>query len=254
MPHPFVEAGARVEAIAHRGGDLEPAENTLEAFAAAVALGYRHLETDVHATADGVLVAFHDTTLDRVTDRSGPIAALTWDEVRTARVGPDGTGRVPRFDELVASFPDVRLTVDLKADGAVAPMLARLGGDDALLARTCIGSFAQARVHAVRDALGPRVCTSAGPREVLRLRAASWVGRRRVRVGADCLQVPHRYGALPVVDAPLLAAAEHLGLPVHVWTVNDPATMRTLIDRGVGGIVTDAVRELRGVLEERGLW
>jgi glycerophosphoryl diester phosphodiesterase len=254
MPHPFVEAAGPVEAIAHRGGDLDPAENTLAAFAAAVALGYRHLETDVHATADGVLVAFHDATLDRVTDRTGPIAALTWQEVSTARVGPDGTGRIPRFDELVASFPNVRLTVDLKADAAVAPMLARLTGDTALLARTCIGSFAQPRVRAVRAALGRRVCTSAGPREVLRLRATSWSRVGRPSLGADCLQVPQRVGALRLIDGPFLAAAERAGLPVHVWTVNDPATMGALIDRGVTGIVTDAVRELRGVLEQRGLW
>lgn len=296
--HPFVEALAHVrggvEAIAHRGGahgpgasagpgagaaagpgagdvrgdaaDHGPGENTLEAFAAAVALGYRHLETDVHATADGVLVAFHDTTLDRVTDLRGPIAALTLDEVRRARVlGPQGGGgRIPTFEELVTSFPEVRFTVDLKADGAVAPMLALLARTPSLLARVCIGSFDDARVRAVRTRFGRAVATSAGPREVLALRARSAVrrgSRRGVRRGgpsarhpADLLQVPERVGPLPIVERRLLELAGSLGVPVHVWTVNDPGRMDALVELGVHGIVTDAVAPLKGLLERRGAW
>ncbi|MEY3020399.1 MAG: hypothetical protein RLZZ272_1383 [Actinomycetota bacterium] len=300
--HPFIEALAHVrggvEAIAHRGGahgpgasagpgarpgagdvrgdaaDDGPGENTLEAFAAAVTLGYRHLETDVHATADGVLVAFHDTTLDRVTDRRGPIAALTLDDVRRARVlGPQGDGgRIPTFEELVTSFPEVRFTVDLKADGAVAPMLALLARTPSLLARVCIGSFDDARVRAVRTRFGRAVATSAGPREVLALRARSAVagrtgigaGRRHGRAvrragrserfPADLLQVPERVGPLPIVERRLLELAASLGVPVHVWTVNDPGRMDALVELGVHGIVTDAVAPLKGLLERRGAW
>lgn len=262
--HPFVEALAHVrggvEAIAHRGGEHydtgapAPAENTIEAFAAAVALGYRHLETDVHATADGVLVAFHDTTLDRVTDRSGPIAALGHDEVRRARVGEGG--RIPTFEELVTSFPEVRFTVDLKAPGAVAPMLALLASTPSLLARVCVGSFDDARVRAVRTRFGRAVCTSAGPREVLRLRATSVLARRTSgsRFPADLLQVPERVGVLPIVERRLLERADALGVPVHVWTINDPLRMTELVDLGVAGIVTDAVAPLKGLLERRGAW
>lgn len=257
--HPFVEALAHhrggVEAIAHRGGDHgdAAAENTLEAFQAAVDLGYRHLETDVHATADGVLVAFHDATLDRVTDRSGPIASLTIDQVRRARVG--AAGRVPTFVELVDAFPDVRLTVDLKSDGAVAPMLDLLARRPTLLSRVCIGSFSDRRVAAVRDRFGRAVCTSAPPREVLALRARSVVVTRTgARRGADLLQVPRRWGLVPIVERRLLAAAAAAGVPVHVWTVNDPAHMAALVEQGVAGIVTDAVGALKGVLEGRGAW
>jgi glycerophosphoryl diester phosphodiesterase len=273
--HPFVEALAHVrggvEAIAHRGGDHgpAPAENTLEAFQAAVDLGYRHLETDVHATADGVLVAFHDATLDRVTDRTGPIADLGLDEVRRARVG--GHGRVPTFEELVTSFPEARFTVDLKADAAVAPMLTLLARQPGLLARVCVGSFSDTRVRAVRTRFGRAVCTSAGPRDVLALRARTAVHRRlalgrraarravahhdgRPTFAADLLQVPERFGPVPIVERRLLDVAATLGVPVHVWTVNDPARMSELVDRGVAGIVTDAVEPLKGLLERRGAW
>jgi len=262
VPHPFVEHG-RIEAIAHRGGDLAGTENTLEAFQAAVDLGYRHLETDVHATRDGVLVAFHDTTLDRVTDAAGAIAQRTITEVRAARVLPraqraGGTtsgATIPLFDEVVASFPEVRLTVDIKADTAVTPMIERLARDARLLERVCIGSFSDARLAAVRERLGRRVCTSAGPREVLRMRASVTTLARAPRgLVADCLQVPQRFAVLRIVDAVLVRVAELAGLPIHVWTVNDVARMEALLDLGVAGIVTDDVVALKGVLERRGLW
>ncbi len=252
--HPFLHHDGPI-ALAHRGGDIgHGRENTAAAFQDAVDLGYGYLETDLHATADGVLVAFHDATLDRVTDRSGRLAALSWAEVATARVS--GTDGVPRFDELCASFPQVRWNLDVKADGAVAPLLAMLRADAGLRQRVCVGSFSDARLAAVRDAFGRQVCTSAGPAEVRALRAASIVGRlgRATRIAADLLQVPRRARGIPLVDRPFLAAAAARGLPVHVWTVNEQATMRRLLDLGVDGLVSDATRVLREVLLERGLW
>src|ERR1700709_2679670 len=77
-------------AFAHRGGTADGRENPMAPFPRAVALAYRYVETDVHATADGVLLAFHDHTLDRVTDRVGVVAQLPWREVREARVGGGG--------------------------------------------------------------------------------------------------------------------------------------------------------------------
>lgn len=116
--HPFLDHPGPL-AFAHRGGAADGPENTLAQFRRAVAAGYRYLETDVHATADGRLVAFHDAVLDRVTDASGRIADLPWDRVRLARVG--GREPVPLFEELLAAFPGARWNVDVKADGALRP-------------------------------------------------------------------------------------------------------------------------------------
>ncbi|HOI03614.1 MAG TPA: glycerophosphodiester phosphodiesterase family protein, partial [Dermatophilaceae bacterium] len=110
--------------LAHRGGASHPAnvgiENTLAAFATAVDLGYRFLETDVHATADGRLVAFHDEHLDRVTDRAGAIAELPWSEVAAARIA--GSQPIPSLDDLLDAFPEARINIDIKAPGAVVPL------------------------------------------------------------------------------------------------------------------------------------
>ena len=253
MPHPFLDDDGPL-GIAHRGGDHVGAENSMAAFADAVALGYGHLETDVHVSRDGVLVLHHDPSLDRVTDTVGAIAGLTWGEVSRARIS--SREPVPRFDELVASFPDVRLVVDIKDDLAVDPMIERLREDDDLLARTCVGSFSDARLDRVRNALGERVCTSAGPAEVRRLRIGSLTrkGGSRVRIRANVLQVPLRFGAIPIVDARFVAAAHWAAKPVHVWTVNEPAEMHRLFDLGVDGLVSDKTRALREVLIDRGGW
>ena len=91
----------------------------MPAFQGAVDLGFRYIETDVHATADGVLVAFHDDRLDRVTDRKGKISELLWTDVSQALV--DSKEPIPRFRELLASFPDLKINIDPKADNASHP-------------------------------------------------------------------------------------------------------------------------------------
>jgi glycerophosphoryl diester phosphodiesterase len=228
----------------------------MAAFAAAVALGYRYLETDVHVTADGVLVAFHDDVLDRVTDRRGPVAGLDWSEVSLARVG--GREPIVVFAELLASFPEARINVDPKHDAAV-PVLIRVIRDAGAAERVCIGSFSDSRVAEIRDALGPAICTSLGPWEIAALRAAAWgvrpfLARLRHRPGR-CVQIPPRgRGGLPLVEPRLIAAAHELGLPVHVWTVNGAAEMTRLLDLGVDGIFTDVPGVLRTVLADRGEW
>jgi glycerophosphoryl diester phosphodiesterase len=251
--HPFLDTPGPM-GLAHRGGDGAGTENTLAAFQDAVDLGYRVLETDLQVTADGVAVLFHDDLLDRVTDASGPVAARTWAELRRVRVG--GREPIPRLDDAVACFPDARWNLDVKTDGSVAALIERLAGPDALIERVCVGSFDDGRLRAVRAALGERVCTSAGPRQVRALRIASYAGpaSRLVAIDADCVQVPEMHGSVRLVDDRLLAAARRVGLPVHVWTVNEPDDMHRLLDLGVDGLITDATRTLRDVLEERDAW
>ncbi|MER6301742.1 glycerophosphodiester phosphodiesterase [Kitasatospora sp. NPDC001539] len=254
--HPFLDHPGPL-AFAHRGGELGHPENSLAAFDAAVALGYRYLETDVHATADGVLVAFHDSRLDRVTDRSGAVAELPWETVRRARIG--GREPVPLLEDLLGAFPEARFNIDVKAAPAVAPLVEAIRRTDAW-DRVCVGGFSDSRLAAVRAAAGPRLATSLGPREVARLRLRSLGGPlpprpgRRAPYAGLCAQVPERHLGVRVVDRAFVRAAHRLGLQVHVWTVDDPTRIRALLDLGVDGIMADRIDVLRDVLSERGCW
>ena len=261
--HPFLVESGPI-ACAHRGGAGEAPENTLAAFEIATRLGYRYLETDVHLTRDGVLVAFHDERLDRVTDRTGAIAELGIVEVEAADAGhaftPDGGRtfpfrgggiRVPRLDAILARWPDARVNIDPKSDSCVGPLAALLDRLDAW-ERVCVGSFSDRRLHRIRALGRGRACTSMGPHAVAlaRLTTASALMRR---LGADCIQVPINRGPIPIVTERFIAAAHRAGLPVHVWTINDETTINDLLDLGVDGIMSDRVRLLRDVLTRRGV-
>jgi glycerophosphoryl diester phosphodiesterase len=249
MAHAFLEHPGPI-AVAHRGGAAVHPENTMGAFAHAVSLGFRYLETDVHLTADGHVVAFHDDRLDRVSDRQGVIAELSLAEVRRARIG--GTGQVVLLDELLIAFPDRRFNIDPKADAVVEPLARVLARHDAV-ERVCIGSFSDARIARVRALLGAGLCTSGGPRAVARLRLAATGARVRVPHMA-CVQVPVRARGVTIVDARFVQAAHRRGMQVHVWTVDDPAEMHRLLDLGVDGIMTDRPEVLRDVLLARDAW
>jgi glycerophosphoryl diester phosphodiesterase len=237
-------------AFAHRGGAGDWPENTMPAFEGAVALGYRYVETDAHVTADGVCLAFHDERLDRVTDRTGVIAELTYQEVRQARV--DGREPIPLLEDLIAAFPEVRVNIDPKHDAAVEPLAAvieRTGSID----RVCVGSFSDQRIARLRAALGPRLCTSLGPKAIARLRGGSF-GLPAGRFEGGCAQVPHKYKGVAVTDRRFVERAHAAGLQVHVWTIDDPVEMHDLLDLGVDGIMTDRPAVLRDVLRSRGAW
>src|SRR5438552_14368642 len=164
--------------FAHQGGASDFPENTMRAFQHAVGLGYRYIETDVHATIDGVLVAFHDDTLDRVTDRRGVIGELRWADISDARVG-DGDDGISRLEDLLGTWPDVRVNIDPKHDASVTPLVEVLTRT-AAFDRVCVGAFSGRRLARFRRLTRDRVCTSLGPGEVARLRASSYgvpVGR-----------------------------------------------------------------------------
>ena len=239
--------------MAHRGGAIEHLENTMPAFQACVDMGYRYLETDVQVTADGVLVAFHDPTLERVTSQPGRIDALRWAQISEARIG--GREPVVRLEDLLAAWPDVRFNLDIKAAGVLAPLV-RLVRRMQVADRICLGSFSDARLAAARRLFGPAVCTSLGPRGVAALRLSSYSPRAAglVRIQAGCAQVPLQLGGRALVDERFIAAAHARGLQVHVWTVDDPVEAEAMLELGVDGIMTDRPAMLRELLEKRGQW
>jgi glycerophosphoryl diester phosphodiesterase len=236
-------------AFAHRGGAGHFPENSWRAFEHAAGLGYAYLETDAHATADGVLVAFHDKTLDRVTDRTGAIAALPASEVAAARIG--GTDPIPLLADLLGAWPGIRFNIDIKdapAAGPLADLIRRMAAWD----RVCLTSFSGRRLRAARLLLDRPVCLATSLAGAGALRAglpgpvlAPAFARRWVR----CAQLPAR-----MATAPVIGRAHAAGLQVHVWTVNDATVMTSLLDLGVDGIMTDQTQTLREVLIGRNQW
>ncbi len=237
-------------AFAHRGGDEEAPENTVGAFRHATSLGYRYLETDVHTTADGTLVAFHDGGLERVAGLEGAIADQQWSDLKTIDLG--GGHGVPTMDELFETFPEGRFTIEPKSDSAVQPLIDAITAHDAI-DRVCIGSFVDDRIDAVRAALGPTLCSSPGPRTVMKLLWTALGPGRWDGGGHGCVQIPKRFGPL-TVNRRLVDGIHELGLQIHVWTINDAPTMHDLLDVGVDAIMTDKVELLRDVMIERGQW
>ncbi|TQJ58873.1 glycerophosphoryl diester phosphodiesterase [Arthrobacter sp. SLBN-83] len=264
MTLPFFEhpddAGRQLPiAMAHRGFSAEGLENSMAAFRAGVELGFRYLETDVHATSDGVLLLFHDETLDRVTDGNGRVAELPAAEVAKARI--NGREPIPTFDELVAELPGARLNLDVKDWSSVRSTAAAIERHQ-VHHRVLVTSFSDRRRRAVLKLLSQPVASSAGvasnalftllgpvlPRPVFRQLM------RRVLRDVHALQVPVRYGRIPVVTAGFIRRAHELGLVVHVWTINEEDEMHRLLHLGVDGIVTDRADLLRDVLRARGQW
>jgi glycerophosphoryl diester phosphodiesterase len=254
-------------AFAHRGGAAHAPENSWRAFEHAVGLGYRYLETDLQATADGVLVAFHDRTLPRVTGQQGRVSRLSHAELSRALIG--GTEPIPRLEDLLAAWPDVRFNLDVKDTAAIAPLPAVLRRTNAW-DRVCVCSFSASRLRATRQVLDRPVCMAASPfgTAVVRLGGprgrhdSPGPGRQRsrrpasrplsewlARSGVRCVQVP-----ASMATAAFIGRAQALGLQVHVWTINDPAAMERLLDLGVDGIMTDQTVALRDVLTARSQW
>ena len=233
------------------------------AFESALATGVEHLETDIHVSADGVVYCIHDHTVDRTTDGTGPLASLASDVVDRLDAGyhhrddggfpyrGQGLG-VPTFAELAISFPHARLVVDLKEDSVVGPF-ADLVGQLGVGQRLIVGSFSDLRIERFRQLTGGRIATSTGSAT-----SRQWLVNSRVgRAGAlwpSALQLPLQRRGLRVVDRRLVIAAHNAGIQIHVWTINDAAEMRRLLDLGVDGIMTDEVQLLGEVMAERGLF
>jgi glycerophosphoryl diester phosphodiesterase len=252
-------------ALAHRGftydanGKSNRLENSMRAFQAAINLGYRYLETDLHGSKDGVAVVCHDPTLSRTTDTDGAINELTWDEISTARIG--GTEPVPRLEEIFETWPDVKVNIDIKDDSAVKPAaeaIEKCGAHD----RVGLTSFSSARRKRTESLLSKPVAAGSGTPDTVAFLAAvrlrsDRLARRALR-DVDCMQLPvsHEVGPvnLPVVDKAMIESLHGMGKFIHVWTVDEPAEMERLLDLGVDGLITNRAELLRDVLINRGQW
>jgi glycerophosphoryl diester phosphodiesterase len=249
MTHPFLDFD-RPLGFAHRGGALEAEENTAEAFAHAVGLGFSHIETDVHLSRDGVVVVHHDATFERMFGDPRAVAEMDWTEIAGLRTTKGAA--VPRLDAVLEAFPETCFNIELKAHAVAAPLAEVIVRADAL-GRMCVGAFDPKNTEAIRGIMGDGLCWSPAHAGVARLWAAGWgvpVGRLPYQV----VQVPVAFNGIPVVTRRVVRAARLRGVKVQVWTVDDRAEMERLLDLGVDGIMSDRPTLLREVLRARGAW
>lgn len=239
-------------AFSHRGFAPNGEENTIKAFQRAVRLGFRYLETDVHVSRDGVLMVFHDETLQRVAGVSGGIKDYSAEELSRFNVAGE---KIPTFEELLLEFPQAHFNVDLKDATSAAALVAiveKHGAHD----RVLIASFTGAHRKAAQKLLSHPVAASPG---ILGVSSAVLLSKISVvpHIGfgaVSALQVPESHGKLRVVTKTFIDKAHAAGLQVHVWVINEAQDMHRLLDLGIDGIMSDRADILAAVMRERGCW
>jgi glycerophosphoryl diester phosphodiesterase len=232
-------APARPRILAHRGLALDAPENTLASFAAALDLGADYIETDVHASKDGVAMISHDPSLRRVAGIEAEVSDLTAAELQQVDLGAGH--RMPTLADALRAFPGARFNIDVKsprAGVAVARAVLAAGATD----RVLVTSFSSAR-RAAAVRLLPGVATSASMPRVVCILLLAKLGVLSIVPwalgGVDAVQVPARQGRFTIATPRVIRAFHRLGVEIHMWTVNDPSEMRRLLELGVDGIVTD---------------
>lgn len=245
----FSPAPPRV--LAHRGLAVDAPENTLLAFAKALAVGVTHVETDVHVSADGVAMISHDPDLRRVAGRTAKVEHLTSHELRRIDLGEGQS--YSSLAEALDAFPDTRFNIDIKIEGAVQPTVDAIRAAGAT-GRVLIGSFSpRRRLQAVR--MLPGVATSVSSRGALAAVAAASTGGgpalRRILRDVQAVQLPPSVLRMKPFSPRAVAAFHAAGVEVHAWTINDVDSMERLLDAGVDGLVTDRADLAMSVVQRR---
>lgn len=233
----FSPAPPRV--LAHRGLATDAPENTLLAFLHAASIGVTHLETDVHASSDGVAMISHDPDLRRLTGRDVLVGDLTAAELRAIDLGHGQN--FCSLAEALDAFPDAKFNVDVKDKGAVAGTIAAISKAGAIR-RVLIGSFSTSRRRATVKGL-PGVATSISMVPALFAVIVAKIGlvgllRWMVR-RVDAVQLPSRKFGFAITTPRTIRRFQAAGVEVHAWTINDPKEMRALLKAGIDGLVTD---------------
>ncbi|NCG21440.1 MAG: hypothetical protein GWP91_20710 [Rhodobacterales bacterium] len=246
--------------IAHRGGALLGPENTIEGIQAGIDAGAKIVEFDVFRTSDGELVLFHDATVDNLTDGTGAISNLTLAEVQALDAAytftTDGTTfplrgtgvQIPTLRSVFEAFPDMHWDVEIKQNDPpiyddVVTLIEAFGLKD----QVCIAAFDEVTVVAFR---------AAHPGWVTNMSEAEWTAFVALQPEAEANYVPPgQIAQIPYYfyNDTLVAKAERVGIKLHLWTVNSEVDMRTYLDGGVHGIITDDPGLLLGIMEEKGV-
>jgi glycerophosphoryl diester phosphodiesterase len=253
--------------FAHRGSSGSAPENTLHAFEMAVEAGADILEMDVHATSDGHIVVMHDELIERTTNGTGPVSAITLAELIRLDAGyrftPDGgktfpyRGKgvtVPTLHEVAERFPNIPFNIEVKQDEprierAVFELLEKLDhAEITLLASE--KDFLVDRIRLMDPGLPTTFCSTEVLEFLQRLHQNNW---EDYTPPAKAMQIPELYEAVPVLTQESLEAAHRLGVEVHIWTVNEEADMSRLLRMGVDGIMSDYPERLTKVIRGMGM-
>ncbi|MCL6091327.1 MAG: glycerophosphodiester phosphodiesterase [Actinobacteria bacterium] len=238
-------------AFAHRGGALEATENSWAAFSHAVSLGYSYVETDVRVTCDGVPVAFHDPSLERLTGSKGLLRDTDSQKLDRTRLA-DGSP-VPKLEDLLAAWPELRWNIDVKCAEGSGPVLEALRRTKAE-PRVLVTAFSARTVGRLRAVLGHGVASGASAWEVAGLLLARHARLKPTWARCSAAQVPVNFKGLRILDAGFVGTCHAAGIQVHAWTVNEPAEMARLLDLGVDGLMTDRPSMLKELLVNSGRW
>lgn len=252
--------------LAHRGDSARFPENTMPAFRSAVNMQVHLIETDVHLTADGQVVIWHDDTLERMSGDPRRLTQLTWKEIRKVDAGAlftDDGGRTYPFKgqkispmllkELLTEFPHMRFNIDLKDKTlklaeAYSLILKNLNCID----RVVTASFHNSVLQHFRNII-PEALTSATSYEVLKLLLfyRSGLSAHPLSHTKRILQVPEYSGIIKIVTPGFVKYLHKRGYKIQVWTVNETDDMNRLLNMGVDGLFTDTPALLLELLQKR---
>ena len=268
--HPFFENGDKPLVVAHQGGEHLRPSNTMIAFEHAKELGVDVIETDIHISKDGYLVAIHDPTVNRTTDGSGKVVDFNLDELKQLDAGYyfEKNGKHPyrnqgiqlvTIEELFQRFPDMRFILEIKNTNPsekIDPLINRLVhliDTYGMRQKVLIGSFDQEVVEQFRSQAGPGIVTSGGRGEVTKFVILNkFFLKNFYRPQVEALQIPQSESGFDLTTKSIVEGAERIGMNLHYWTINDPDDMRRLIENGADGIITDRPDLLIEILNQLG--
>ena len=236
--------------IAHRGGSLEKLENSLSAFHNAWALGYRYMETDMQASSDGVVYIFHDDLLDRVSNGTGLFCQHSSAQIDALRL--NNGEPIPRLADVLEALPEAIFNIDIKRADGTKPLAAFLSSHPEAH-RVVAASFVGKRLRALKAMVERSIPVTAVQNDIIRIKLIG-LGLPLARPDVIAVQVPVSYYGIKIVTPSFVKQCHDLGIKVHVWTIDDAAEMRWLIDLGVDGVMTDKPTLLKQICIDKGCW
>jgi glycerophosphoryl diester phosphodiesterase len=268
--HPFFQSD-RPLVIAHQGGELLAPSNTLIAFKQAVDLGVDVLEFDIHITKDGHLVTIHDPTVDRTTNGSGKVEDIPLKDLQRLDAGyhfEDLNGQlsyrgkgayIPSLEEVFQSFPKMRMVIEIKDDNPteriseISEKLWTLIQKYQKQDEVVVASFDQDIVNQFREVSDGKVALSAGRDEIKKFILFKKLFLANLyQPKADVFQLPTKESIFNLAKPSIMKEADRRNVSIQYWTIDDKETMKSLIEDGADGIITNRPDLLLELLDEMG--